>query len=645
MCGISGGITLNSVTTARQRVRQMSNSLSHRGPDGEGNYSREGVVFSMRRLAIIDVSGSQQPLYSEDKSIAVVGNGEIYNYVELRKSLKRRGHTLQTKGDIETIIHLYEEQGWKGVSKLRGMFALALHDNKRKKVFLFRDRIGEKPLYYTQTDEGFYFSSEMKSILPVVTDRKLNFSAIDEYFHLLHVPEPSTPISSINKLPAGAVLEINCRNLQTTLEYFWSLDDIMPVSKEFSENKISDLFHESCKLTLRADVPVGISLSGGVDSSAIAAISQKYSSNNLVAITVGYKNFARLDERESARSFAKKLGIKHEFFQMDDEEIIHDFPSLVWSCDDPIAEIGMFNINAIYKLAHDKNIKVLLSGVGGDELFWGYPWVRETAALSLLKRKHSSNPMMLKLRSILSNGVNHPRMYNSLFGLINHAISPADQIILNDTRPVFRAAEFFTKHLYSKSFKRSLPKYSAYAFLQHPTIGSNIDLLHTVMRLICQRWLTSHAIAINDRLSMSHGVEVRLPFLDYKLIEYIFSHKQTVGAYSKPRKYWFYKAISKELSEDVFARPKQGFTPPVVRWMSRILVAYTHLLDRGFLVSEEIISRKMIPLIKIQLLNPLLWPSLFQLVVLETWGREFVWKESPESIAESRSTLQFFTNN
>jgi len=252
---------------------------------------------------------------------------------------------------------------------------------------------------------------------------------------------------------------------------------------------------------------------------------------------------------------------------------------------------------------------------------------------------------MLKIQSILPVNTIHPRMRIPILGWINDLLTPTDQIVMNDVRPGFRATELFTKHLYTKFFSNSLSEYGAYAFLQQPTIDSNIDTLYTVMKLLCQRWLASDVIAINDRLSMSHGVEVRLPFLDYKLIEYIFSHKQTVGAYSKPRKYWFYKAISKELSEDVFARPKQGFTPPVVRWMSRILVSYIHLLDRGFLVSEEIISRKMIPLIKIQLLNPLLWPSLFQLVVLEIWGREFVWKESPESIAESRSTLKFFTNN
>lgn len=631
MCGISGYVGHTSASIAKSRVKKMNQALSHRGPDGHGMTVASNVILAMRRLAIIDVAGGQQPLFNEDKSIAIVGNGELYNYIELQKWLKKKGHTLATGSDIEVFAHLYEEFGWEAVKKVKGMFAIALHDRKKKKVYLFRDRVGEKPLYYTMINKELYFASELKSLLTLPIDKSLNPFSIDEYFHLYYIPEPKTAFKAVHKLPAGSVMEINCKNISAKITTYWDFDSNKMQLKEHPAPVIKKLFDDSCRLTLRSDVPVAVSLSSGIDSSAIAMLSQKHVKDNLVAVTVGYRNARHVDERKAAAKLTKKIGMKHILSQLSSRSVVKEFPKLVWDCDDLIAEIGMFNINDIYKTARSNNIKVMLSGVGSDELFWGYGWFRKAASTTLKKRQLDNNPIIKKLRTYIPNRFKKPRSYTPLFGWINNLFLPTEQLVMSDLRTPFKGGKVL-ENFYSKSFKRQITKEQQYQFLQYPTGTSKYQQLHRLMELLFSRWLVSHAIAINDRLSMANGVEVRLPFMDYQLVEAAFNYSKVVEAYDKPSKDILKKAMKNILPEDIMKKPKKGFTPPVGRWLLQLIFYYKYLLKDGFVVKEGILDKNKLWQLDMLLLNPVNWYPVFQVIVLEVWGREFVWKQSISEI-------------
>ncbi len=632
MCGISGFVGNLDISRAKQRVQSMNDALSHRGPDGSGSTTSGNVILAMRRLAIIDVEGGKQPLFTEDKSVAIVGNGELYNYIELQKELRKKGHKLATGSDIEVFAHLYEDYGWEAVHKVRGMFALALHDRKKKKVYLFRDRLGEKPLYYTKIGKNIYFASEFKALLVLPIQKKINHQALDDYFHLYYVPEPNTPLHSVHKLPAGSILEIDCKTLEVQEHTYWSLSNFKSKLNKNPTSQIKKTFDESCNITLRSDVPVVISLSSGIDSSAIAILAAKHSRDNLTALTVGYPNAKRVDERESALELSKTLKMKHILSELQDETIIADFPKLVWDCDDLIAEIGMFNINEIYKTAHENKLKVLLAGVGGDELFWGYPWMRVAANLTLKKRSYGKQQTISFLKSLIPKNLQKEKPYVSGLEWLNNLLSPAEQIVMNDLRPPFKGGERVLKHLYHPEFSKQVDISKRFGFLQFGETDDPYAILHRMMELLIQRWLTSQVITINDRLAMANGVEVRLPFLDCKLVEEVFSHLQTVIAYDKPGKQFFRKAMKGVVSEELMNRPKKGFTPPVARWLWQLITQYYYLLKDGFVVQEKIINPKLLPTLPLLMLYPHNWYPIFQIIVLEVWGREFVWGQKPGEI-------------
>lgn len=632
MCAITGWIGNLKVSQAERNVKKMSNALSHRGPDGAGITISDNVILAMRRLAIIDVDGGKQPLFTEDKNIAIVGNGEIYNYIELQKQLKKNGHKLATGSDIEVFAHLFEDLGWQAVSKLRGMFALALHDRLKKKVYFFRDRLGEKPFYYTKIDDNIYFASELKALLKIPINKKLSLQSIDDFFHLYYVPEPNTPFEHIKKLEAGCVLEIDCETLKIEIHKYWSLENIISKKTHDVVLEIKDLFDYSCKITLRSDVPVAVSLSSGIDSSAIAAVSKRHNPNNLIALTVGYYNAKKVDERVEASELAKTLKMRHIVNEMDDKTIVSDFPKLVWDCDDLFAEISMFNINAIYKLAKEYKIKVLLSGIGGDELFWGYPWFRRAALFTLRKWKNKERLFVKSMSKLLPDIIKKPKIFITHLGWLNLFFSPKKQIIMTDLRPPFRSGEWIISRFYHSEFSKKINTKIRYNFLQYTGENNQKSVLRYMITLLAKRWLSSHVIAINDRLSMANGVEVRLPLLDYKLVETIFSNQQSINAYNKPGKYYFKKSLKGIISGNIMNRPKKGFTPPVARWLLKIILNYSYLLDNGFVAKEKIINPKLLYLVKGMILFPWTWYSLFQIIVLEVWGREFVWGQKIKEI-------------
>src|SRR5688572_22723562 len=303
MCGIAGLVSRKPLTPEEiARVRTVNERLAHRGPDGAGEYLDDHVALAMRRLSIIDLSGGWQPLYNEDRSLVLIANGEIYNFVELRQQLESLGHPFSTGSDCETILHLYEEHGTNCVQYLRGMFGFALWDEKRQRLMLARDRMGEKPLYIYESDGQLLFASEMKALLASgMVPFALDPRAIDLYFHYQYVPEPLTPLKGVRKLDAGHILEVDVADWRVSNKRYWSMEDAPPLAGD-PATLIREELETVSEIVIRSDVPVGVALSGGLDSSAIAALAARKYAGRIEAFSVGYPGRPESDERNLARS-------------------------------------------------------------------------------------------------------------------------------------------------------------------------------------------------------------------------------------------------------------------------------------------------------------------------------------------------------
>jgi len=588
MCGIAGIINFNKTQPDRLEMEAVSRSLRHRGPDGSGELFTRQAAMIMRRLSIIDVTGGNQPLFNENKTIAVVGNGEIYNYPELQKLLKQRGHKLATGSDIETAVHLYEDFGYQGFRKMRGMFALAVLDTRKNEVVLIRDRMGEKPLYYTETNEGVAFASEMKAIIKFRhLNKDLNPAAINNYFHYYYVPEPETIFSGVKKLGKGEMLVIKPDKKKVVLLKYWNPDLIDSTDWSDPVSQIKNDFDRACELCLRSDVPVGLALSGGIDSGSIlATVASKYK-YNLKTFCVGYPDSPPSDERTLARELAKKYNTQFFETEVKNQQVADNFPQLVWDGDDPIADIAGASINEVYRLAHGQGIKVLLGGLGGDELFWGYDWIRQAMA-----RGENAN--------------------------------------FYSRTPGYRTAEMFISRCYGKLIKpTSLDK------LIIPESADKVAQARQAMKQVRDVWLVSNCIDLNDRLSMANSVELRSPFLDYRLVETVLKSGPVLCSYDREPKYWFKQAMKGLLPETVLSRPKKGFTPPVSVWLRLIISRYGKLLPGGWLEEKDIIDRSAIRIInRAWPAMPFFWYGIYQMLVLELWGRMYSWGETPKQICQ-----------
>lgn len=595
MCGIVGIININKSKVNKKLLGIMQNSIKHRGPDGSGYYLFKNVAIAMRRLSIIDVKGGNQPLFNEDRSIVIVGNGEIYNYLELQNKLKKIGHKFDTHSDIETIIHAYEEWGYDCFSKFRGMFAIAMIDIKRNKLIIARDRLGEKPLYIARTSESIYFSSEMKSLINVpLLDKTIDMKAIDLFFHYYFIPEPHTPFQNIKKVKCGSYVEIDLSSYSLKEVTFWDASKVKTSNHLDPTALIKRELIKACQLTLRSDVPIGIALSGGIDSGSILALSAPKYKKVMNAFSIGYEGTPSSDERDMARVLAKKFKVKFIEKEIKVKDVINHFPKLVWDCDDPIADIAAHSIFEVSKLAHDNGIKVLLGGNGGDEIFWGYPSTTDGLKKSLTKP-------------------------NFLLNLLNKKT-----ITYNNPDP--KTAGFYIEKLYSKKFNDIIGKSNHESVITKPENNNADSIKKATLTNLRDLWLKSNVITLGDRMSMAASVELRSPFLDYKLIEVALSSKKNIESYKLGQKYYLKKAMQKILPNGVLNRPKKGFTPPVGIWIQGLLNKYGHLIRNGFLVKEKILDKNKIKIFS-DLINNIPTYSAYQILIMEIWGRLYIYNE------------------
>lgn len=604
MCGIAGIISRFPLQSEHHaQVARMGEALVHRGPDGAGQFQNDRISLTMRRLSIIDLRRGWQPLFNEDRSLALIANGEIYNFIELRAQLEIRGHSFSTGSDCEVILHLYEEHGADCVRYLRGMFAFALWDARRQSLLLARDRMGEKPLYLYECDGRLVFSSELKALLRSgLVPFELDPAALLHYFHYGYVPEPLTPIKGVRKLPAAHVLTVSMNPWRLSQTAYWRMEDAQPLRGDPAGLIRSEL-ETIGELVIRSDVPVGVALSGGLDSSAIAAIAARKYPGKLTAFTVGYEGRPRCDERAEARAFADYLQMPFHEVEIRTDEMVEHFPDLVYWRDDPIADISGYSYYAVMKAAADYKVPVMLQGQGGDELFWGYQWVRDA-----LKQSHRKNglgatgspkfmdylqvglPAAWSRRGLADWVASLAGLRSSWCNLQRDRVNPRERLIFYDQTLPFRAIAGSVKDLFTPLFKECLRDTDVCGLFTIPQTWPQLDALFT--RLICDTYLIENGITQADRLSMASSVELRLPLVDHRLVEIVVGLRKVQSDANLPPKAWLKNALEGVLPKWVLDRPKRGFQPPVRTWHRALIARYGHMIEDGFLVQSGIFTRQ-----------------------------------------------------
>ncbi len=600
MCGIAG-IVCRGPNVDVEPVQAMQRALQHRGPNSKGNFVTSHIALCSTRLAIIDVTSGHQPLYNEDDSIVLVANAEIYNFVELRIDLENKGHQFRTGSDCEVIIHLYEEYGEDFARYLRGMFALALWDVRRKKLVLARDRMGEKPLYIYETRKGLVFASEMKALLSSgLIDFRLDPNAVNLYFHFHYVPEPRTLVQGIDKLPAAHTLTINIEDWESTPKRYWSIDDIPPKEGD-PVTAIRGELETVARLVVRSDVPVGVGLSGGLDSSAIAFLTAKTYPGKLQAFCVGYEGQPDCDERKQARATAEHLNIPFHEVEIANRDIAEGFPKLVSRLDDPIADISSFSYDALMRKARQHNVQVIMQGQGGDELFWGYPWVREAVFETARKDRliagggevfteylNFSRPQGVGLTSVLEWLGSLGGFLDGLEKYHRDRSAPVERPVFLEKSLTYCRAKEKIGGLFHRDFSARFNEGSPLDIHNKSRPWPSSEIL--VLEFLFETYLRENGLTQGDRLSMASSVELRLPLVDHKLVETVLGLRKVQSDLNHPPKAWFREAVSDLIPDWILNRPKAGFSPPTEDWFKEIFSMHGDKLIDGYLTDNNVLD-------------------------------------------------------
>lgn len=569
MCGITGfvegasglvplldGLAGRGADSRDVLLGRMCSVIRHRGPDDEGRYVDRVAAIGMRRLSIIDLKSGHQPIPNEDGSIWTVFNGEIYNYLSLRRTLAGLGHQFRTASDTETIVHAYEEWGPEGFERLRGMFALALWDRRDGSLWLARDRAGIKPLYYAETPYGLFFGSEAKSILASgAVERALDPEALDYYLTFLYTPQDRSIFKGIRKLPPAHLL--HWKDGRSRVSRYWRMP---PPSFEGSEEEASEMLRaalaDAVRCHLLSDVPIGAFLSGGIDSSAIVGLMSEVSGRRIRTFSIGFDQ-PEFDELEHARSVARHFGTDHhEFVVKPDAASILD--DLVWHFDEPFGDASAIPTWYVSRIARE-HVKVVLSGDGGDELFGGYD--RYVPHRLVQRFDRFSFPFARRMA-----GVAWPLLPRGIRGrnLLRHAAKdPPGRYV--DSLSFFHSDERMA--LLSGDLAAMLPpRGPEHSLLERMQLSDNLAWPLRMMRLDFETYLPEDVLTKVDRMSMAHSLETRVPLLDNEVLSVAASLPAHFMIAGGERKRVFKRALSKMLPASVLARRKQGFGVPVGQW-------------------------------------------------------------------------------
>jgi len=639
VCGIAGFYSHRNYYISEERARlidRMCRVISHRGPDDQGVMVKDQIALGMRRLSIIDLEGGHQPISNEDGNVTVVFNGEIYNHRELRLDLEGRGHHFQTDSDTESIVHAYEEYGPACVEGFRGMFAFALWDEREQTLFIARDRVGKKPLYYTLTPQGsFVFGSELKSLLEhPETGREISTEALDAYLTFGYVPDPLSIFRDVHKLPPGHYLTF--ADGQVSIHQYWDFQ-YEPAQTRREEDYIEELqalLDESVRIRLMSDVPLGAFLSGGIDSSAVVGLMSRHLNQPVKTFSIGFREDS-FDELKYARVAARHFGTDHHEFIVT-PEICSIVDELVWHFDEPFADVSAIPTYMVSKLARE-HVTVVLSGDGGDELFAGYTRYgvdQKRSGFALL-------PAFLRHRVMrpLSDRLPHGAWGRNY--LNNIALNPIDRYL--DSVAVFTILN--KQSLYTVGFRQRIAGEddTISRIRDYASQVRTSDAIDRLLYIDSKSYLPGDILTKVDRMSMAVSLEARAPLLDHKLIDMVTRIPASMKMKGNETKLIFKKAIRSIVPAEILDRPKQGFGVPIQKWINnqlrermRDMLTSAQARGRGYiepryvdlLLSEHNSNRR----------NHC--RKLWALLMLELWHQRFIQPAPEANLFKSASVPQ-----
>ena len=629
MCGIAGIYSFSDKLVAEDVIKKMCNVIIHRGPDEEGIFVDKKIALGIKRLAIIDLETGHQPIFNENKSICIVLNGEIYNFQELRSDLEKIGHKFYTKTDVEALVHLYESYGVECLKYLRGMFAFALWDKNNQRLFLARDRVGKKPLYYTINNGRLVFASEIKSILEYLNFvPEINHQAIDLFLTYQYIPQPMTIYKNIFKLPPASYMLCDKQG-NIKIERYWDLDFTKKQKISFYDacSKIKEILTQATKLRLISDVPLGAFLSGGHDSSIIVGLMAENSSTKVKTFSVGFKD-QDFSELKYAKIVAKHFSTEHTEIIVE-PKMVEILPKLVWYYDQPFADTSMIPSYYVANVTR-KYVKVALNGDGGDENFCGYLRYQALKLSSLFPLELLGSKFYHTLGNFIplietTSAKNKFRYFKRFFTALGNPL-PVRNVLWH----CFFSNEF--KNFVYSEFMKNKIKNNAYDYLVETFYSAKAyDLIDKISYTDINTYLTEDLLVKMDIASMANSLEARSPFLDHKLLEFTASIPSNWKLkYGFKTKYILKKTFEKFLPQQIIHRHKQGFGLPIGRWLKEDLKWYV----KEIIFSEKFQKRKIFNFSNVKFLVERHFSDkenhgyrIFALLVLELWFRIFVDKE------------------
>jgi len=565
MCGIAGIYNFgNNRKTEQYTIKKMCSLLKHRGPDDEGIYCKDNIGLGHRRLSIIDIEGGHQPMSNEDGTLWIVFNGEIYNFPEIKENLLKKGYRFKTKSDTEVILNLYEEEKESCLYKLNGMFAFAIWDEKRRELFLARDRIGIKPLHYFMGDGKLIFASEIKAILEDSSiKREIDFEALHDYLSFLYVPAPKTMFKGIKKLPAGHYLI--CSENKFEIKEYWDAEftDSDDASEAVNCGEIYSRLKEAVKKRLISDVPLGAFLSGGIDSSSVVSLMSELQEEPVLTNSIGFSE-KRYDEIRYAEILAKKYKTDHHEYIVE-PKALEVLDKLLWFYDEPFGDASSIPTYYVSKMTR-QNVKVALSGDGGDENFAGYN--RYIYSNAIIKLQNLFPAFAKKAAKSISSRITH----NSKSTWAIKIKNKLEEVYLSPLDIYFKIMSMYKEEekslLYSKATKDKLGGYSSKRIFQKFFENCKSEnYISRLQYLDIKTYLCDDILTKVDRASMANSLEVRVPILDHTFVEYVATIPAGFKARGLKQKYIFKKAMSRNLPKEILHRSKMGFGVPMTEWL------------------------------------------------------------------------------
>jgi asparagine synthase (glutamine-hydrolysing) len=598
--------------------------MIHRGPDDEGFFVKQHVGMGMRRLKVIDLVTGHQPISNEDGSVWIVFNGEIYNYAELRTELKTKGHKFSTNSDTETIVHLYEEYGIDCVKKLNGMFAFAIWDSRNQSLFIARDRLGVKPLYYFLDDQCFVFGSELKAVMAYdEIPREIDLAALDTFLTAEYIPAPLSIFKNVKKLlPAHRLI---LKNGDVSIDRYWNIEFTRLAGSENDLcDQLGELLKDAIRIRLISDVPLGAFLSGGVDSSAVVCLMAELMDRPVKTFSIGFDD-PSYNELQYARMIASQFGTEHHEMTIK-PNVVDMVEGLIGYLDEPFADVSVFPTYLVSKLARE-HVTVVLSGDGGDELFAGYEWY----IAHKLEMYYKKLPKLLRNQLI-------PRLVNSLppsrrkKGPINKLKRFVEGSLLPGSLQHFRWSMFLTeenkRRLFSHNFQNSLGHLNGYEhFIEHLGRDDTGDPLWRQQVADINTYLVDDILVKVDRMSMANSLEARTPFLDYRLVEFAASLPSNLKLRGFQTKYLLKRSMEAKLPKIVLNRKKEGFSIPMKNWLKKELCPLMHdLLSPDRIKRKGFFNASYIERLKLDHLEGVANNShqLWSLMMFEIWQDSYL---------------------